>query len=190
MEVYKEIEHVADKMKRVEGVVGVILFGSYSRGEQDEASDVDLLTIFKDEESFKENREEIYKITAKSDLFLQVITLTLEELKDSQLLKSIVREGKVYYANGDLKRLLNPSYKPYALITYKTTNLKPKERVTFTQRFVGRGRGKYRYRGIIHELNGYKVGRGVVMIPIMNLKKVTEYLDRENIDYVIRYVWV
>ena len=190
MDVYERIEHVADEMKRVEGVAGVVLFGSYSRGEQDEWSDIDLVTIFRDQETLKKNQEEIYKITAKSDLFLQAITLTLEELKESQLLESIIRNGKAYHANKDLETLLNHVHKPYALITYKTANLKPKERVTFTQKLLGRGRGKYRYKGMIHELNGYKVGRGVVIIPTQNVKRMTEYLERENIDYIIRYVWM
>lgn len=189
MGVCKEIENLAAEMKRIKGVVGVVLFGSYSRGEQDEGSDIDLLTIFRDGESLKENQEQIYKMTAKRDLFLHVITLTIEELRGSQLLKSVMREGEVYHANEDVRKLLSPLCKAYALITYRTANLEPKDRVTFIQRFEGRGRGKYKYRGLIHQLNGYKVGRGVAMIPIENLKKVIEYFDREGIEYVIRYVY-
>ncbi len=190
LEVYREIERIVKEMREVEGVVGIILFGSYSRGEQEEGSDIDLLTVFRDERSLKENQEEIYKITAKSNLFLQVITLTIKELKSSHLLKSVIRDGKAYYLDREMKKLLNTIYVPYALITYRMTNLKPKDKVTFIQKLEGRGKGKYRYKGLIQELNGYKVGKGVIMIPVKNLKKITEYLEKKNVDYVIRYVWV
>jgi len=52
---------------------------------------------------------------------------------------------KIYHANEVVKKLLAPPHKPYALITYSTANLNPKERVVFTQRLEGRGSGKYRY---------------------------------------------
>ena len=188
-QVYEEIERVVKKIKNLEGNIGVILFGSYSRGDFNEGSDVDLLVVFKDERELNKGIQEIYKITAKSDLFLQVIYLTIEELKNSPLLESALRDGKIYYANKDVKKLLTPTRKAYALITYSTANLSSKERVIFVQRLEGRGRGRYRYDGFIQKLGGYKVGRGVVMIPLENLKPLTEYFQEKEIHYIIRYVW-
>lgn len=189
-EVYEKIEHVVNKIKEVEGTIGVILFGSYSRGDYDEGSDIDLLVVFKDRSALDKGLKEIYKATSESDLFLQVIGLTLDELKSSPLLESALRDGKIYHANKDVKKLLTPLHKPYALITYSTANLNPKERVTFTQKLEGRGKGKYRYEGLIRHLRGYKVGRGVMMIPMENLKSATEHLEKKGVEYVIRYVWV
>ena len=189
LEVYEKIEHVADKVKIIEGVVGVVLFGSYSRGDYDEGSDVDLLVVFDERNSLEEGREEVYKTTSQSDLFFQVVCLTVDELKGSPLLESVLREGKVYYANEDVKRLLTPIHRPYALITYSTANLNAKERVLFTQKLEGRGKGKYRYEGLLRELGGYKVGKGVMMIPMENLKAITEHLEKKGINYVIRHVW-
>ena len=188
-EVYEKIEHLADKMKTVEGVVGVVLFGSYSRGDYDEGSDVDLLIVFSDRNALEEGREEVYKATSQSDLFFQVVCLTVDELKGSPLLGSALREGKVYYANEDVKRLLTSIHRSYALITYSTANLNAKERVVFTQKLEGRGKGRYRYEGIVGELGGYKVGRGVMMIPMENLKTITQHLEKKGINYVIRHVW-
>ena len=189
MQVYEKIEHVADKLESVEGVVGVVLFGSYSRGDYDEGSDIDLLVIFRDKDTLEKGLKDVYQTTSKSDLFFQVVGLTMDELKGSPLLESAMREGKIYYANEDVKNLLTPTHKPYALITYSTTNLNLKERVVFTQKLEGRGKGKYRYEGIIRELDGYKVGRGVMMIPIGHIKTITQHLEKNRINYVIRYVW-
>ena len=188
-EVYEMIERVVDRMREVEGTIGVVLFGSYSRGDYDEGSDIDLIVVFRDRSALNKSLKEVYKATSESDLFFQVIGLTFDELKDSQLLELVLREGKVYYASEDVKKLLTPRYKPYALITYSTANLNPKERVSFTQKLEGRGKGKYRYEGLLRQLGGYKVGRGVMMIPIENLKAITQHLEKKGVDYVIRHVW-
>ena len=188
-EVYEMIERVVDKIREVEGTIAVVLFGSYSRGDFDEGSDIDLLVVFRDRSALNKSLREVYKATSESDLFFQVIGLTLDELKDSPLLELALRDGKIYHASEDVKKLLTPKHKPYALITYSTANLNPKERVSFTQKLEGRGKGKYRYEGLVRQLDGYKVGRGVMMIPIENLKAITQHLEKKGIDYVIRHVW-
>lgn len=188
-QVYEKIEDVVNNIKKIDGTISVVLFGSYSRGNYDEGSDIDLLVVFKDKKKLDRSLKEIYKTTAKTDLFFQVIGVTLNELKDSPLLESALRDGKIYYAKEEVKKLLTPTHKPYALITYSTANLNPKERVTFTQKLEGRGKGKYRYNGLIQKLDGYKVGRGVMMIPLKNLRILTEHLEKKKINYIIRYVW-
>jgi predicted nucleotidyltransferase len=187
--VYEEIEDLTDKMKKVRGVTGIILFGSYSRGDPEDGSDIDLLVIFRDKESMKKHLREIYKITSESGLLLQVTGLTLQELMRSPLLQPVMREGKIYYADEEVTRELTPKHKPYALVTYSTVNLSPKEKVIFSQKLEGRGRGKYRYEGLVQKLEGFKVGRGVLMIPLKNLRTLTHFLEEKRIDYSVRSIW-
>lgn len=188
-QIREKVERVVNRMKDLDGVTGVVLFGSYSRGDFDEGSDVDLLLTFKDKTKLNKSLNGVYKITAKSDLPFQAIGLTLEELRSSPLLESVLRDGKIYYAREDVRKLLTTKRKPHALVTYSTANLNPKERVTFSQRLEGRGKGKYRYGGLVQELGGYKVGRGVIMVPLENLKTLTKCLEEKEIDYIVRYVW-
>jgi predicted nucleotidyltransferase len=131
--VYDEIRRVANKIQRIEGTIGIVLFGSYSRGDYEEGSDVDLLIVFEDKTALRKGSKDVYKVTAKSALFFQAICLTFNELCNSPLLESVRRDGKIYHANEDVKKLLASPHKPYALITYSTANLNPKERVIFTQ---------------------------------------------------------
>ena len=189
-QVYEEIDRVVNKIKKITGTVSIVLFGSFSRGEYDEGSDIDLLVVFKNKKDLDRGLSEIYRITAKSDLFFQAIGLTLEELKKSPLLGTALREGKICYISQDAEKLPTPTRKPYALVTYTTANLNPKERVIFTQDLEGRRKGKYTYNGFIHKIGGYKVGRGVVMVPLESLKTLTEHLEEKKIDYVIRHVWI
>jgi predicted nucleotidyltransferase len=188
-QVYEEIERVVNKIKKIKGTIGVVLFGSFARGDYDEGSDIDLLVVFKNKKDLDKGLKEIYETTVSSDLFFQVIGLTLEELKKSPLLETALREGKIYYVKQEAEKLLTPTRKPYALVTYTTANLNAKERVIFTQELEGRRKGKYRYDGLIHKIGGYKVGRGVVMVPLQSLKTLTEHLEEKEISYVIRYVW-
>jgi len=177
-------------VRNLDGVVAVILFGSYSRGDFDEGSDVDLLLIFKDKVKLDRSLSDVYKITAKSDTPFQATCLTLEELIRSPLLKTVSREGKIYYSEEHVKKLLTTTQKPHTLVTYSTANLSPKERVKFTQRLEGRGKGKYRYDGLIKRLGGYKVGKGVAMVPLENLNALTKCLEENEIHYFIRHVWI
>jgi hypothetical protein len=187
--VYEETERVINRIKEIKGTVCIVLFGSFSRGDYDEGSDIDLLVVFKNKKDLDGGLSQIYKTTAKTDLFFQVIGLTLEELKKSPLLETILREGKIYYIRQDAKKLFNPTRKPYALVTYTTANLNAKERVVFTQELEGRRRGKYVYEGLIRKIGGYKVGRGVVMVPLESLGTLTEQLEKKQVDYVVRHVW-
>lgn len=188
-QVYEEIERVANKIKKIKGTIGVVLFGSFARGDYDEGSDIDLLVVFKNKKDLDKGLKEIYKTTTNYDQFFQVIGLTLQELKNSPLLETALREGKIYFIKQEAEKLLIPTRKPYALVTYTTANLNAKERVIFTQELEGRRKGKYRYDGLIHKIDGYKVGRGVVMVPQENLKTLTEHLEEKEISYVIRHVW-
>ena len=188
--VYEEIEHVVNKIRDINGVAGIALFGSYSRGDYDEGSDIDLLVVFRDKTTLEKGSKRMYRATAETDLLFQVIGLTMEELKNSPLLDSVLREGKIYCVEQELRSVLTRTHKPYALVTYSTANLKAKERVTFTHKLEGRRRGKYRYDGLIDRLGGFKVGRGVLMVPLENLKKLTGHLEEEKVNYVMRYVWI
>jgi len=115
--VYEEIERVVNEIKEIKGTIGTVLFGSFSRGDYDEGSDIDLLVVFKDKKDLDQGLGNIYKATAKTDRFFQVVGLTLDELKNSPLLETALREGKIYYAKQDVKKLLTPTHEPYALVT-------------------------------------------------------------------------
>ncbi|MBS7633912.1 nucleotidyltransferase domain-containing protein [Candidatus Bathyarchaeota archaeon] len=190
MEVYDKLKLIADEIGKIDGVVGVVLFGSYSRGDFDEGSDIDLLVIFKNKSSLEKGQEKIYGITAQSDLFIQAIALTLSELEESTILEEVIRDGKLLYAAGNLERFSPANFKPYALITYSATNLKAKEKVAFIQKLEGRRVGGYRYNGLLQKANGYKVGKGVLMIPLESFEKITRFLEENKVEYMVRYVWI
>jgi predicted nucleotidyltransferase len=187
-QVYEEMKSVTTEIVG-RSVEAVVLFGSYARGDYAEGSDIDLLVLFKTKADLEKKSTEVYGITAKSFLFFQVICMTLEELQSSTLLESVLRDGRILFSGQEANRLLTPVYKSYALVTYSTANLNAKQRVVFSQRLEGRRQKKYRYEGLIRKLSGYKVGKGVLMVPNVNLGALAEHFEKNKIGYSIRYVW-
>jgi len=115
LEVYEKIELVANKIKEIEGIVGIVLFGSFSRGDYDDGSDIDLLVVFKDKKYLERGLREMYKITAKTNLFFQAIGLTLDELKNS---KRIAFNLQGFYGGFELaaENYAKVFYKAYGLL--------------------------------------------------------------------------
>lgn len=106
--IYEAITHLADQLKNIEGVIGIVLFGSYSRGDYEEGSDIDLLLVLKDKEALITGQEKIYKITAQTDMFLQAIALTLDEVKASTLLDPLLPGRKNIPRNRRGEEALDP----------------------------------------------------------------------------------
>jgi len=190
-QVASEIREIVDDISKVRGISTVILFGSYSRGEFDEGSDIDLLIVFGDEESYIEGSPQISEVTARRDLFVQAVPMTLNELKSSRLLPTVLAEGRTLYSaqSFNLFSLAEGLLKPYSLITYDLSRLQPRRKVKFIHSIQGRGKGRYTYPGLLHELNGFKVGRNTIMVPIENMPRIIERFNLIKADYVIRYVW-
>jgi len=186
-----QIREVVDEISKIRGVSAVILFGSYSRGEFDEGSDIDLLAVFDDKESYIEGSPRISEATAKRGIFVQAIPMTVDELKSSRLLPTVLAEGRTLYKaqSFNLFSLAEHLLKPHGLITYDLSHLPPRRKVKFIHAIQGRGKGRYTYPGLLHELNGFKVGRNTIMVPIENMPKIIEQLNLVKADYVIRYVW-
>jgi len=186
-----QIHEIVDDISKIRGVSAIILFGSYSREEFEEGSDIDLLVIFDNKESYIEGSPQISEATAKRDIFIQTVPMTLDELKSSRLLPTVLAEGRTLYKaqSFNLFSLAEHLLKPHGLITYDLSRLAPKRKVKFIHTIQGRGKGRYTYPGLLHELNGFKVGRNTIMVPIENMPKIIEQLNLIKADYVIRHVW-
>lgn len=191
-QVYDEIQELIGRIVHsVQGLLAVLLFGSYARGDFDEGSDIDLLFIFQDRQSLDCGQELILKATGETALFTQPISATLDEVVGSPLAASLVGDTKLLFASQGFKLedLVAKALRPYALVTYDISHLSPRKKVGFVQTLQGRGKGRYTYSGLLDEWGGFKVGRNIVMIPRDAYTKLTDYLDRIGIRYVTRHVW-
>lgn len=178
------------EVKEINGVLAIIVFGSYARGDTHEGSDIDLLVLFARRKDLLIGRERLAGLRSRKRLFLQIISLTPGEFERSNLLDLIMREGKILYSKVKLMNLLSRRLKPFSVVTYSTSKLSEKDRVLFAQSLDGRGKGRYRYQGLIHQLGGFKIGRGVLMVPSVKLNQITRHFTGNKVDYTVRNVWV
>jgi len=187
-----KIEDITDlgrEISKISGVEAVVLFGSYARGDFDEGSDVDLLLIFQDKFSLEGGWRKITDTTAKMHMFVQVVAMTVDELRLSPLLSVALREGKILFSTEAFSLQGLANFKPYALVSYDLRSMAPDDKVKFVQTLQGRKSGKYAYKGILLELGGFKVGRNCLLLPQERVAKLTDFLDKEGITYFIRHVW-
>ena len=184
-----EIKELASKIGRIKGVLAVIMFGSYSRGEFDEGSDVDILVIFSDKETIRAGRKKVWKLASESETFVQVISMSLEEIRSSPLLTSVLRDGIALFRKRNFSLTKVIDFTPIALISYDLRGLDPVEKVKVLHRLYGR-EGKRRYIGIVEQLGGFRIGRGSFIVHYRKAQDVLRFLDEKKIPYVVRYLWV
>ena len=90
-----------DAIKEISGVVLIVVFGSYARGEFEEGSDVDLLILFENKGVMGENRAEVFRRVSKSKLFTQLSMYSLHEFLvecNPIFVRSVLRDGKVLFS--------------------------------------------------------------------------------------------
>jgi predicted nucleotidyltransferase len=98
----KEIlEEVGEKLKKLygENLRGIILYGSYARGEATEDSDIDLIILLKDMEDISKEWERyfpiIYEIAFRNDVVISVVPLKERDYysKNHPFLLNAKKEG-------------------------------------------------------------------------------------------------
>ena len=98
----KEIlEEVGEKLKKLygENLRGIILYGSYARGEATEDSDIDLIILLEDMEDISKEWERyfpiIYEIAFRNDVVISIVPLKERDYysKNHPFLLNAKKEG-------------------------------------------------------------------------------------------------
>lgn len=186
------LSKIVAAVKDVEGVVGIILFGSFARGEADEGSDIDLLVLFEDEDLMRKGEWEVTRLIP-ADVFAQSICAcpsTLEEM-NPVFLQSVLEEGVILYMRHPFAlRSRLTSISPHLVVTYSLRGLSQREKQKVDYRLFGRTVGEHRYEGIVEECGGKRLGRGCFLIPKENAQTILGLLDRHNVKYESMDVYV
>ncbi len=100
--VQKELEKVSQKIATEYQPEKIILFGSYAWGNPKEDSDVDLFIIKNSDKKTLEMMRDVRKITFDSDLAMDVLVYTPEQVKKrisigDFFVEDILNSGKVLY---------------------------------------------------------------------------------------------
>lgn len=163
-EVFKELAEI-------KSLQAVILYGSFARGDVSPKSDIDLLLVFDTKEEARKQEARAAEILTRARVKKIIVPtcVGIEELHESpDLTFNVLRDGKVLYKRIGVE--VWPSAKALggkSMITYEfdLAGLSHQKKVKLNRAFYGTQVGKYSYKGLVEQRGGYKLGKGVVMVP-------------------------
>jgi len=177
-----DLSRLVDAITKVDGVLGIVLFGSAARGDQDEHSDYDLLVLFRDEKSLWSQWDTLYEHVGELRFLIHVIPKTIQEFRETTeptFLESVLKDGKILYAKYPLEAPVQIlGLKPVTLITFSMTNLSQSEKMALTYRLYGK---KGKASGILSVYEGQKVGPGCILVPAEHAARILEVLRKYKV---------
>ena len=158
-----DLSKIVGMVSKIQGVIGVFLFGSLARGDYDEYSDYDLLVVFSDKTAMWQNWDALFEAVGSLRMNLHVIPETVEELKSANpvFLDDLFTHGKVLFARFPLEVFPQPlRLEPYCLIVYDMGRLGYRDKMKIVY-FLFRKGGV----GMVAKMRGVKLGEGCLLVP-------------------------
>ncbi|MBS3071954.1 nucleotidyltransferase domain-containing protein [Candidatus Pacearchaeota archaeon] len=181
-------------ISKLDSIDRIILHGSVARGDFDEDSDID---IFIDANNkFEERINKIiknyyntinYKEFELKGIKNEISTIIgkLDNQEWKSLKRAIVNTGVILY--GKYKAEVEKIHQ-YVLISFE--NIKPeKKRVSTFRKLFGFKIGNKSYAGMTEEINGKRIGKGSLMVPIEKANIIIKYLKEKKVAFVIYDIW-
>jgi predicted nucleotidyltransferase len=178
----------------LDGVVGVVLFGSYARGEFGRKSDVDVLVLVQPGEVLPTVRSVVVRIALEAETthrlpmhiaLLVAAAQTPDELGDD-LLHALWSDGIILYAQAAaLARLQPTGLAPWVVLRFSAAGLSPSRRVQLSRLVHGRARGQL---GKVQP-PGLLLGRGAALVPPEQAAALRTLFDELGVVYDAVPVW-
>ncbi|MEM3786539.1 MAG: nucleotidyltransferase domain-containing protein [Nitrososphaeria archaeon] len=169
------------------GLDAIILFGSVARGEDRRGSDIDLLLLYESEECALKAEDVTASIAAGvHGVNVSIVNKSYGELSSSLHFQfEVVRDGIVLYkrlSDVPLKSKIFPLSLYYVYVfDLSKLDCNVKNRVIVA--LYGRRKGKYVYRGLLEKWNGFRLGRGAIMVPAEAFRSVEDFFSRYDVSY-------
>lgn len=152
----------ANKVKKITGVLQIILFGSVAKGEDKATSDIDIAIIhrLKDVESLK---GEVNKIAPEK---VQAAYINVNRLpKEIELVSALAGEGLLLYGKPLSVHLNQKELKPFVLMVYDTRNMAKTQRMLLNRALHGSvSRSKYKNKTYQSESKGIIAQAGITKL--------------------------
>ena len=192
----KLIDQFVEHVRHLPQLECILLFGSLARDEADKRSDIDLLLIF-DAENPKVYIPEIMTIVTslKPHREIQPTVTNLTDY-DETFLQTVLRDGKVLWG----KIIISPDkllLKPYRLVSYNLSALKPSKKVKISRLIHGYHSKKtindavkhYVYTGLKDKYNATLISKNTILLPEHEGKTFIEELKKHHVTYQEKLVW-
>lgn len=180
-ELTSNLRRIVDLISKFDGVVCIILFGSYARGDYDEYSDYDLLVIFEDKSSMWRSWSPLFRAVSNLGMNLHVVPETIEEFKriNPVFLEELIKFGRVLYSKLPMEVFLKPlKLKPYTLIFYDMSGLSNKDKMRVLYSLYRKGKG-----GLIAKSGGTKLGESCILTSSEAAGDILKVLDEFGVKW-------
>ncbi len=187
------LKKIVKGLMAVEDIRAVILYGSFARKEATSRSDIDLFILTMEKKTEKEIEDKIIRIESEVGRNIQPTIRTLKELEktDSGLLQNIFQEGRILYLKEptDIPSSMLLEQKPQFIYSFQLNNLNQNEKAKFNNKFYGRRKEKYIYKGLLQEIGGQKLSSGCIMIPYMQKETIEKFFKKFKVKFEQLKVW-
>ena len=176
-----------------QNILSIILFGSVARREEEEESDIDIAIIYN-----KKNMEEIRAIDSLKEGEIQLVHLSLEDLKiEEEIRDALGGDGILLYGTPINLTVEESSLKPKMILIYNTSHLDQKNR-TYLQRALYGGKSTYTtkmkkyesiFEGEVKKLGITKLKNGVLFCDRKNAYPIIKIFKNLNVHWQEISVW-
>lgn len=179
------------KTKFSDSIKNIILFGSVSRGEDDNNSDIDIfIDVVSDSKKYDFNKcvsdffnsakYKNYWHPLGIDNEIKLAIGVLDEWKE--LKPSIISNGILLY--GKFKSGIKEG--TYSVI-FNWENIKPNsKRVLFNKQMFGYNKNKRFYNGFIQKYNAERLGKGAIVVPLEHFNLFNNLFKKYKITVKIK----
>ncbi|PIN91362.1 hypothetical protein COU57_00960 [Candidatus Pacearchaeota archaeon CG10_big_fil_rev_8_21_14_0_10_32_14] len=189
---------VIQKIKSADKINQIILYGSVSKGEESNNSDIDLFFDVKDQKIENEilGLQERYYDSVKVKNYWKLFNIknelhcTIGKLDEwSDLKESIKSHGIVLYGKYNVKT----SGEPFVLYSVTHGNVRTKN-ISLWRKLYGYsqkvGKKNYISKGLVEDCEGEKLARGVFMVPSEYSYTISSYLGKNKIKFVKKHFYI
>lgn len=173
----KQLKKSLESEKKDKSIFDIIIYGSAVKGKT-HPRDFDIVVIFL-EGNLRQRLDKIQEIKSKLKIEkVDIKQILLKDLFSSDFLArtGILLEGICVFRNKKFCEVIG--FKGYSLFWYDLNGLNHTQKVKFNYILAGRGS-----KGIIDELNGERLAKGAVKIPIERSLEFEEILKGNNVSY-------
>lgn len=192
----EKLYSLVNKISKENGVIAVVLYGSYARGEAGRKSDIDLLIAVRDKKIEKKITGII--LSDKTSKVVPSIVSEKELAESPYYFYEILKDGIVLYKNPKLHLKIPLALPQKAFILYQldVSKLIQREKVRLNRAIYGsmfrkKIKGKeveYKYKGELEKIKGEMIGKGAIMVPSSAEKIIDSLLDSYKVKYSKKHI--